>query len=142
MIIFLLLNVFDKLTRPGVCCATGYTSVTAARNSKGERAVLTAHPRALVFHTFWVLSPIGSNFVKMMLKVKAERPLLRVVNDQIGNPTSSLDLAAAMLKIAPGLQREPGGLYHLTGAGGISWHDFAAFIFEQSRKLGGPAPAL
>ena len=89
-----------------------------------------------------MFSPIGSNFVKMMLKVEAERPLLRVVNDQIGNPTPSLDLAAAMLKIAPGLQREPGGLYHLTGAGSISWHDFAAFVFEQSRKPGGPAPAL
>lgn len=109
---------------------------------EGERAVLAAHPGALVLRTSWVFSPFGSNFVKTMLRAGAERPLLRVVNDQIGNPTSSLDLAAAILEVAPVLLREPGGLYHLTGSGSTSWHEFAAFIFEQSRKHGGPAPVL
>jgi len=121
---------------------TGPLNVYGRSKLEGEHAVLAAHPRALVLRTSWVFSPFGSNFVKTMLKAGAERPLLRVVNDQNGNPTSALDLAAAILEIAPALQREPGGIYHLTGSGSTSWHDFAAFIFEQSRKLGGPAPAL
>lgn len=121
---------------------TGPLNVYGRSKLEGERAVLAAYPRALVLRTSWVFSPFGSNFVKTMLKVGAERPLLRVVNDQIGNPTSSLDLAAAILEVAPMLRGEPGGLYHLTGSGSTSWHEFAAFIFEQSQRRGGPSPGL
>jgi dTDP-4-dehydrorhamnose reductase len=109
---------------------------------EGERAVVEAHPRALVLRTSWVFSPFGSNFLKTMLKVGAERPMLRVVSDQVGNPTSALDLAAAILEISPRLRSEPGGLYHLTGEGSTSWHGFADFIFQESSRWGGPAPAL
>jgi dTDP-4-dehydrorhamnose reductase len=109
---------------------------------EGERAVVEAHPRALVLRTSWVFSPFGSNFLKTMLKVGAERPVLRVVIDQVGNPTSALDLAAAILEISPRLRSEPGGLYHLTGEGSTSWHGFADFIFQESSRWGGPAPAL
>jgi dTDP-4-dehydrorhamnose reductase len=77
-----------------------------------------------------------------MLKVGGERSVLKVVNDQTGNPTSASDLAAAILGIAPALRGEPGGLYHLTGEGSTNWHDFAAFIFQESRKHGGPVPLL
>lgn len=110
---------------------------------EGERAVLEADPEALILRTSWVFSPFGSNFVKTMLKIGSERSVLRVVSDQVGNPTSATDLAAAILRIAPALLRgEPGGLYHLTGEGSTNWHDFAAFIFQESRKYGGPAPLL
>lgn len=108
----------------------------------GERAVLEAHPRALILRTSWVFSPFGSNFVKTMLRLGSERPLLRVIDDQLGNPTSALDLADAILSIAPSLRTAPGGLYHLTGGGSTSWHDFASFIFEESQKRGGPSPEL
>ncbi len=109
---------------------------------EGERAILAAHPQALILRTSWIFGPFGNNFLKTMLKAGAERQILRVVNDQIGNPTSSLDLAAAILRISPILQREPGGLYHLTGNDSTTWHGFAEAIFRESAKLGGPAPAL
>jgi dTDP-4-dehydrorhamnose reductase len=76
------------------------------------------------------------------MKVGAERRLLRVVSDQVDNPTSALDLAAAILEISPSLRSEPGGLYHLMGDGSTSWHGFAEFIFRESAKRGGPAPAV
>ena len=84
----------------------------------------------------------GVNFLKTMLKVGAERPILRVVSDQVGNPTSALDVATAILDILPRLRNEPGGLYHLTGEGSTSWHGFAGYIFQESSRQGGPAPAL
>jgi dTDP-4-dehydrorhamnose reductase len=109
---------------------------------EGERAVLEAHSKAVILRTSWIFSPFGSNFLKTMLKVGAERPVLRVVGDQVGNPTSALDLAKAILDISPALRGEPGGLYHLTGEGSTSWHGFADFIFQESARRGGPAPAL
>lgn len=108
----------------------------------GERAVLEAHPQALVLRTSWLFSPFGGNFLKTMLKVGAERPLLRIVSDQIGNPTSALDLAAAILEISAVLRSEPGGLYHLTGEGSTSWYGFADTIFQECARRGGPKPAL
>ena len=121
---------------------TGPLNVYGRSKLEGERAVLEAHPRALILRTSWVFSPFGSNFLKTMLKVGAERPLLRVVSDQVGNPTSAPDLAAAILEISPALRSEPGGLYHLTGEGSTSWHGFADFIFQESARRGGPAPTL
>lgn len=109
---------------------------------EGERAVIVAHPQALVLRTSWVFSPFGSNFLKTMLKVGAEQPTLRVVSDQIGNPTSALDLAEVILEISPELRGQSGGLYHLTGEGSTSWHDLAEYIFGESTKLGGPAAAV
>ena len=109
---------------------------------EGERAVLEAHPEALILRTSWVFSAFGTNFVKTMLKIGSERSALKVVSDQVGNPTSATDLAAAILRIAPALRGEPGGLYHLTGEGSTSWHGFAAFIFQESLRHGGPAPLL
>lgn len=136
--------VFDGLrTRPYVeSDETGPLNVYGRSKLEGEQAVLAAHPGALVLRTSWMFSPFGANFVKTMLKIGAERPLLRVINDQIGNPTSALDLAAAILEIAPALQREPGGVYHLTSAGSTNWHDFATVIFQESGKRGGPVPRL
>lgn len=121
---------------------TGPLNVYGQSKLEGERAVLEAHPGALILRTSWVFSHFGSNFVKTMLKVGAERPALKVVNDQFGNPTSASDLAAAILGIAPKLRGEPGGLYHLTGEGNTSWHGFATFIFQQSLRRGGPVPLL
>jgi dTDP-4-dehydrorhamnose reductase len=121
---------------------TGPLNIYGQSKLEGESAVLDEHPLALILRTSWIFSPFGSNFLKTMLKVGAERPVLRVVSDQLGNPTSALDLAAAILEISPALRNEPGGLYHLTGDGSTSWHGFADFIFRESAKRGGPAPAV
>ncbi|PZF77350.1 dTDP-4-dehydrorhamnose reductase [Aestuariivirga litoralis] len=109
---------------------------------EGERAVRDSHPAALILRTSWVYSPFGGNFLKTMLRIGRERPQLKVVSDQIGNPTSAVDLAAAILAVLPALGSEAGGLYHLTGDGSTSWHGFASFIFSESRKLGGPSPSV
>lgn len=121
---------------------TGPLNVYGRSKLEGERAVLAAHPRALVLRTSWVFSPFGSNFLRTMLRAGAERPLLRVVDDQHGNPTSALDLASAILSVAPLLRGTPGGLYHLSGTGSTTWYEFAEFIFQESGRHRGPTPAL
>lgn len=121
---------------------TGPLNVYGRSKLEGEGAVRAAHEGALILRTSWVYSPFGSNFLKTMLRAGRDRATLTVVDDQIGNPTSALDLAAAILKIAPQLQGEPGGLFHLAGEGSTSWHGLARLIFAESRGRGGPAPTV
>jgi len=120
--------------------ATGPLGVYGRSKLAGELRVREAHPSALILRTSWVYSPFGANFVKTMLRVGAQQPELRVVDDQTGNPTSALDLASAMLRIAPGLTQ--GGTYHLCGAGSVTWCGFARQIFAISRAHGGLAPEV
>jgi len=110
----------------------------------GEQAVAAATPNHTILRTAWVYSPFGKNFLKTMLRVGAERNSLNVVNDQIGNPTSALDIADAVIKVSRNLYTHPDseelrGLFHLTGTGDASWADFATEIFAVSSGLGGPA---
>jgi dTDP-4-dehydrorhamnose reductase len=111
---------------------------------EGEKAVAAAYPTALILRTSWVFSAFGNNFVKTMLRLGAERDVIRVVNDQLGNPTGASDLADAILRIAPPISADPGagGIYHYCGAGSTSWHGFACFIFEERAKRGGPTPKV
>lgn len=120
---------------------TGPVNCYGASKLAGERAVLEANPEALIIRTSWVFSAFGNNFVRTMLNAAATRPLLRVVNDQVGKPTSALDLASAIIIIAPKLSGM-GGIYHYAGASTTSWHGFAEAIFAESRRLGGPSPQL
>ena len=106
----------------------------------GEHRVLDEHPSPLILRTSWVYSPFGANFVKTMLKLGSERSVLRVVSDQRGNPTSALDLASALLRIAPGLQL--GGTYHLCGTDETTWYGFASEIFATGLIYGGPNPIV
>jgi dTDP-4-dehydrorhamnose reductase len=105
----------------------------------GEEAVLATYPAALIFRTAWVYSPHGHNFLKTMLRLAAEREMLRVVNDQTGNPTAAHDLAAALLDIARRLA-EPGahprGIYHLAAEGETTWFGFAEEIMRLAAELG------
>lgn len=100
----------------------------------GEEAVLASGARALVLRTAWVYSPFGKNFVKTMLRVGAERPHLRVVADQRGNPTSALDIADGILALARRRDAFPRGgrIYHMVGGGEATWHGFAEAIFENA----------
>lgn len=97
----------------------------------GELAVRQLLPDAsFVVRTSWVFGAGGQNFVKTMLRLQAERDTVRVVNDQIGSPTYSLDLAAGLIELA----RSPAGagIYHCTNAGQTSWYEFARAIFAAS----------
>lgn len=109
----------------------------------GEHAVAAATDNYAVLRTAWVYSPYGSNFLKTMLRLAGERPELRVVNDQIGNPTSALDIADSVLQVVRDLVAAPDdadlrGTFHMTAAGQASWADFAREIMTVSASLGGP----
>ncbi len=121
---------------------TGPLQVYGQSKLAGERAVLAACPAAVILRTSWIYSPFGGNFVKTMLRLGATRHHLRVVDDQTGNPTSALDLADAILRIAPAITPETGGLYHLAGTGHTNWCGFARHIFAVSARHGGPSPMV
>jgi dTDP-4-dehydrorhamnose reductase len=104
-------------------------SVYGASKLAGERALLTEHPAAHVVRTSWVFSPRGRNFLLTMLRLGAERDELRVVDDQVGCPTSSAHLARATMEL---VERCPPGTYHLAGGGSTSWHGFASAIVEEA----------
>lgn len=121
--------------------------VYGASKEAGERAVLSANPRAVVLRTAWVCSPDGANFVKTMLRLAGERQELRVVADQHGAPTFAADLAAAVARIAPRLLAAPAGdeafgLFHLSGSPHTTWHGFTAEILAGLAARGGKRPRL
>lgn len=99
----------------------------------GERAVLSAHPAALVVRTAWVYAASGNNFVRTMLRLMAERDEVRVVADQIGTPTHAASLARALFLL---LKAEASGVHHWTDAGVASWYDFAVAIQEEALAFG------
>ncbi len=110
----------------------------------GERAIAASGCRHLVLRTSWVYAPWGANFLLTILRLARERPELRVVDDQVGAPTSVLALARATTELAGRMQAEPdrrGGLYHLAAAGHTSWHGFAQAIVG-SAGLATPVRAI
>jgi len=94
----------------------------------GEAAITAAGRRYLVLRTSWVYGAHGRNFLRTMLRLGAERSELRVVDDQVGAPTSAAAIAAATARVLekPG----PAGIYHMTAAGSTSWCGFARTIFS------------
>jgi dTDP-4-dehydrorhamnose reductase len=121
---------------------TGPKSVYGRTKLAGEEAIRAALPAHAILRTAWVYSPFGRNFVKTMLTAARNRPALTVVGDQIGNPTSALDIADGILAMIGRWREEPdhglGRTYHLAGTGATSWADFARTVFEFSRARGGP----
>ncbi len=101
----------------------------------GEEAVRAHHEQHLILRTSWIFSAHRSNFVKTMLKLGVARTELRVVDDQIGKPTSAATIAQISLAIAPDVQRS-WGTYHLAQPEAVSWHDFATATFEAATRHG------
>jgi len=95
----------------------------------GEKAIQGSDCRFLILRTSWVYGPRGSNFMLTMLRLARERPELRVVDDQIGAPTSSLAIARATAQL---LRPGAGGLYHLSAAGEVTWCGFARAILARA----------
>jgi dTDP-4-dehydrorhamnose reductase len=112
----------------------------------GERAIAKATDNYAILRTAWVYSPFGKNFLKTMLRVAETRESLNVVDDQVGNPTSALDIADAVIAVADNLlssdDARQRGIFHMTGTGEASWAEFAQEIFARSDSMGGPSAAV
>ncbi len=121
--------------------ATAPLSVYGASKLAGEEAVATANRRHVILRTSWVYSADGANFLRTMLRLARERPVLRVVDDQSGSPTHAADIAVGIVTVAKALVAGTGatGIFHMTAGGETSWCGFAKAIFAASAELGGPS---
>ena len=100
----------------------------------GELAVSGLLSKYFIVRIAWVFGLNGNNFIKTMLKVGANHDKLTVVNDQIGTPTYTFDLARLLVDM---IETDKYGYYHATNEGGfISWYDFATAIFAEAVALG------
>jgi dTDP-4-dehydrorhamnose reductase len=119
-------------------------NVYGASKLVGDRSVEAAGGSYLVFRTSWVYAARGKNFLRTVLRLAAEREELRVVDDQIGAPTCSKDIAQATVQV---LQQLTGqicspaealgdrrGIYNMTAQGSVSWFGFAQAIVEEMRR--------
>ena len=96
----------------------------------GELAVSNTLSKYFIVRIAWVFGKNGNNFIKTMLNVGKKFDTLRVVNDQIGTPTYTFDLARLLVDM---IETDKYGYYHATNEGGyISWYDFACEIFKQA----------
>ncbi len=98
---------------------------------KGEQAVAAELEKYFIVRISWVFGINGKNFIRTMLNLSKTHTELNVVNDQIGSPTYTSDLAALLADI---IQSDKYGIYHATNEGTCSWADFAREIFKQARK--------
>lgn len=108
----------DDITNP--------QSVYGKSKLLGEKYVQDFCSKYFIIRTAWLYGD-GNNFVNTMLKLSESKDEINVVNDQIGTPTSTVDLAKVILKL---IYTENYGLYHGTNKGYCSWYDFAKKIFE------------
>ena len=108
--------------------------IYGASKWRGEQAVFASGASYAVVRTSWVYSPGGRNFVLTMLRLMREQGTVRVVNDQIGSPTSARGLAEICWLLA--LNGDVGGVFHWSDTGAISWYDFACGIQEEALALG------
>jgi dTDP-4-dehydrorhamnose reductase len=122
-----------------ICPLNAYGRSKAA----GERAVAVALPQHVILRTSWIYSSFGRNFVRTMLALARTEDTVRVVADQVGNPTAATDIADGVITVARNLVGGHGdercGTFHMAAAGTASWADFATAIFAASAGCGGPS---
>ncbi len=94
---------------------------------EGEEAVRRTGCRHVILRSAWLFSEFGKNFVRTMLRLTAERPQIKVVDDQRGTPTYARDLASAIMVV---LDKPVPGVYHYTDEGECTWYEFACAIAE------------
>lgn len=128
----------DDPTRP--------IGVYGASKLLGEEAVMAMTANHAILRTAWIYSPFGKNFVKTMLRLARERDEIAVVADQVGSPTSALDLADGIIAVCRNLLGSSDdtlrGIFHMAGTGIATWAEFAAAALAQSERLGGPTARI
>jgi dTDP-4-dehydrorhamnose reductase len=106
----------------------------------GEKLVAERCANSVIVRTAWLFSPYGANFVRTMLRLNETRDEVSVVADQRGNPTSALDLAAALIAVAARVREDSSpalhGVFNMTGSGEATWADFAEAIFAGAAARG------
>lgn len=117
--------------------ATNPQSAYGRTKDAGEKAIIGCCRRYFIVRTAWLYGYYGGNFVKTMMKLGRERGSVKVVSDQLGNPTNAADLAHHLLKLVP---TEEYGIYHGTGNGICSWYEFARKIMEYAHIDASVAP--
>lgn len=123
---------------------TAPLGVYGASKLAGEQAIRAGHKNHVILRTSWVYGTYGANFLKTVLRLAGERSELRIVADQRGSPTSTRDLADAILRLTPRLLEDGRGrgTYHFTGDGETDWCQFADEILKAREKWVGARPAL
>ncbi|HTB97728.1 MAG TPA: dTDP-4-dehydrorhamnose reductase [Terracidiphilus sp.] len=106
----------------------------------GEQAIQAACRRFLIFRTSWVYGPHGRNFLLTMLRLGRERDELSIVDDQMGAPTSSVEIANATRAVLDSVHATQSGeqwpgVYHMSCAGSTSWCGFSRSIFQRAGEL-------
>lgn len=97
----------------------------------GEQIVRDFSTRWFIVRTSWMFGLWGSNFVRTMLRLGQEKPLLQVVNDQKGSPTYTVDLACFLLELSA---TDKYGIYHASNLGSCTWFEFTKVIFEEAEE--------
>ncbi len=117
-------------------------NVYGASKLAGEQAVASIGGKYLIFRTSWVYGPHGNNFLLTMLRLARERDSISIVDDQVGGPTTSVQLARATHAIVTGIlagrygaAQDWAGLYQMTCGGSVSWCGFAQAIFARAATL-------
>ena len=101
----------------------------------GEEEIKKILEEYFIIRTAWLYGLQGNNFIYTMLKLFKERDLLKVVDDQWGSPTYTVDLAGAILKMIED-DSVSYGIYHFTNEGAVSWYEFARAIYKKAKRLG------
>lgn len=114
--------------------ATNPLSVYGRSKLAGEEQVRATNARHIIVRTAWVYSPFGRNFVKSMIAAAETRDTLTVVDDQVGSPSSALDIADGLLRVAAADERGFGQTYHLAATGSTSWCGFARAVMEECAR--------
>ena len=114
------------------------SSVYGASKLAGEEAIREVDGKYAILRTAWVYGALGKgNFVKTILRLAKEREVLKIVEDQVGTPTWSRDIAQTISCLIPHLNDEQAyGVFHFTNSGVASWYDLAIAVVEEVTQLG------
>lgn len=119
-------------------CPIGVYGIT---KEAGETAVRNNNPNHAIIRTAWVVSAGSANFIDTMLRLGRARSVMKVVHDQVGCPSSAIDIADALLTVAQDLDGR-GDTWHFVNAGKASWYELAANIFAETARKDLPTPTL